>query len=139
MILALTPPKSVHGVQCAQIWFEMDDLTTIGLIQKGLVKHSIQELREMSGYEQMKAGAVGLSDMVDDLDPDDKRTYAVYITSDCGFRNILADFATEKEALAVAMHLANKYHVDLENRFNSILQRGEAEEIAKPFMKDIPL
>ena len=139
MILAPVPPKEVHGVQCAQIWFEMDDLEVIHRINRGLIKHSIGEMREMSGYEQMKAGAVGFSDMVDDLEPEEKRTYALYIRTERGFKNVLADFETQEQALAVAQVLANKYNVDLDNRFNQVLQRGQAEEIAKPFMKDIPL
>lgn len=139
MILAPVLPKEIHGIQCAQVWFEMDDIETIRYIERGDIEHSIEELREMSGYEQMKAGAVGFSDMVEDLEPDEKRTYAVYVKTQLGFHNVLADFEKPEEALAVSMVLANKHGVDIDNRLDLMLQRGEAEEIAKPFMKDIPL
>jgi len=139
MILAPVLPKEVHGIQCAQIWFEMDDIETIRLIERGDIEHSIEELREMSGYEQMKAGAVGFSDMVEDLEPDEKRTYAVYVKTQLGFHNVLADFEKPEQALAVSQLLAEKYNVGVDNRIGAPLQRSEAQKIAEPFMKDIPL
>lgn len=103
--------------------FEMDIEPTVHRIRDGRIKHSLDELRQMTAYEQLKAGAYGFTDLAETRDPDEICTYVVEtLESDHEHpdrpprRQTVEDYPSAEEAFDHAEKLAQYHNVSIIDR-----------------------